>query len=303
MKLSIIVVSYNTSLLLQNCLQKILRAITFGGLEDQTEIIVIDNASTDDSCKVIKDKFPHVLLIANKENLGFAKANNQGIKKARGKFILLLNSDTEVKIESLSLMLGKLEKNREIGVLGPKLVNPDDSLQQSVGYFPSLLKVFFWISFIDDLPILSFLLKPYHMKDKDFYKKEQEVDWISGACVMVRSEAIGRAGFLDEEIFMYGEEVEWCYRIKGEGFKVLYMPKAVVTHVKGGSGIGGNAGIVEEFASIIYFYKKHKKNWKLFLLKLFLMFVALFRLILFGIIGANSIKAKLYAKAILLSRR
>lgn len=114
MKLSIIVVSYNTSLLLQNCLQKILRAITFGGLEDQTEIIVIDNASTDDSCKVIKDKFPHVLLIANKENLGFAKANNQGIKKARGKFILLLNSDTEVKIESLSLMLGKLEKNREI---------------------------------------------------------------------------------------------------------------------------------------------------------------------------------------------
>lgn len=303
MELSIIIVSYNASKLLEACLRSIFKALSFANFEKISEVIVVDNASSDDSTAIVKSRFPNVCLICNKENLGFARANNQGIKKSRGKYILLLNSDTEISQDALVSVIKLAEKDKKIGVVGCRLLNRDGSTQQSVGYFPSLLKVFFWMSFLDDIAPVANFIKPYHVGNREFYKKFQEVDWVSGAFMLVRREVVNKIGLLDEEIFMYGEEVEWCYRIKKAGYyKVYYYPSVSVYHCKGGSGIGEYSGIVEEFTSILYFYKKHMRDRQRQVLTKILLFGALLRFLLFGIMMGSSKKAALYAKAIKMVR-
>lgn len=298
MELSIIIVSYNTSKLLQVCLQSVVKALSFGHLGKKSELIVVDNASTDDSVTMVRSQFPKVLLICNKKNLGFARANNQGINKSQSKYVLLLNSDTEISQDSLNSLIKLAEKEKKIGIIGCQLLNKDGSIQQSVGYFPTLWKVFFWMSFLDDVPGLTEFIKPYHVVHKEFYKKFHEVDWVTGAFILAKREVIDKAGLLDERIFMYGEEVEWCYRIKKEGYKVYYYPVTSVYHHKGGSGAGKDSGIIEEFAYLLYFYSKHMSSWRTEILRIILLFGALLRFLLFGIIMRNSKKASFYAKAL-----
>lgn len=304
MQLSIIVVSYNTSSLLKQCLSSVYKVLSSDGISKKAEVIVVDNASTDDSVKMVKKEFPRTKLIINKKNLGFAKANNQGIKLAKGKYILLLNSDTKVKKGAFLNLLQVMEKDRDIGVVGGKLLNKDGSIQPSVGFFPHLIKVFLWMSFLDDIPFVAGLVKPYHVEWKDLYKEEQEVDWVSGACFLVRKEVVGKAGLLDEKIFMYGEEMEWCWRIKGAGFSVVYTPEAEIFHYKEkSSSTGQKAGIDKEFSTLIYFYKKHKPVWQLIFVRVFLLFGALLRIFLFGIIGKYPDRINAYVKAIAMVRR
>ena len=297
-ELSILIVNYNTAQLLKNCLQSIYHAIQFGKLTTQSEVIIVDNASNDNSVEILNKVFPQVHLILNKENLGFAKANNQAIKKAKGKYILLLNSDTKVDKSSLIKLLSMAKEKKEIGVVGGRLLNSDGTFQQSMGFFPNLPQVFFWMSFLDDLSFLSTLLRPYHITNKDFYQKSQFVDWVSGACMLVKKGTIEKVGLLDEAIFMYGEEVEWCYRIKQAGFQVVYIPDAKIIHFRGeSSGEKFNAGIIAEFKSILYFYRKHKSLFQQHLVRIILKFGALLRILLFGIIIKHPKKANLYAKA------
>lgn len=296
--LSIIIVNYNTSQLLKNCLQAVFQALNWEKHVDSCEVIVIDNASTDDSLDIVRRYFPDVHLICNQENLGFSKANNQALRKSQGKYMLLLNSDTSVKQTALVKLLEYIKSEKNIGAIGGKLLNPDGSIQPSVGFFPHLSKVFFWMSFLDDLPFMSSLLHSYHVEDKNFYLKRQQVDWVSGACILVKKEAVEKAGLFDEAIFMYGEEVEWCYRIKQAGFQVIYTPWAEIFHLKGESSVEKvNAGIVAEFRGILYFYQKHKSLCQQYLLKLLLKSGALLRILLFGIIMRHPKKADLYAKA------
>jgi hypothetical protein len=297
MELSIVIVSYNASKLLETCLHHVFKALSFAKFK-KTEVIVVDNASSDDSVRLVKNRFPSVYLICNKKNVGFAKGNNQGIKKSHGRYILLLNSDTKISQDALVSAVSEAEKDEKIAVVGGRLLNTDDSIQQSVGFFPTLLKVFFWMSFLDDIGPISDLIKPYHVTNRGFYKKSQEVDWVSGAFMLVRRDAIAKVGLLDEKIFMYGEEVEWCYRIKKVGYKIYYYPSVSVYHYKGGSGAGEYSGIVEEFTSLLYFYKKHMKARQRQILTKILFFGALLRLLLFGIIMGNSKKAALYEKTL-----
>jgi len=298
MELSIVITSYNTSLLLQKCLQSVYKALSFGKLEKDSEIIVVDNASDDDSCQVVRKKYPKVKLICNSRNMGFAKANNQGLKDAFGEYILLLNSDTQVTKTALAQLLKAAKKEKEIGVVGGKLLNFDKTLQPSIGFFPSLLKVFFWMTFIDDLPILSRVLEPYHLENEKSYHRFQQVDWVSGAAMLVKKSAVLKAGFLDEKIFMYGEEVDWCYRIKKAGYKIIYTPLAVIYHSKGASGEGELSGIIQEFSTMKYFYKKYKTSIELILLNIILTFGALLRVIIFDIIDRNPKKAALYVETL-----
>ena len=297
MKLSIIIISFNTSSLLQNCLTSVYKAIASAKLGSTAEIIVVDNCSSDDSVKMIRTDFPDVKLIENKSNAGFSEANNQGIRVSCGDFILLLNSDTVVAKNSFLKLLEAAGKDHKIGVAGPKLVNYDQTLQQSLGFFPDLHKLFYWMTFIDDLPVLSYILHPYHSKNLRFYNKFSFPDWVTGACMLLRKKAIRDAGLLDSKIFMYGEEVEWCFRIKQAGFKVIYTPHAVVKHLKGRSGEGSLSGILEEFKSLIYYYKKHKTKTELILLTIILKIGILLRFVIFGIILRNSKKRLIYAKA------
>lgn len=297
-KLSIVIVNYNTASLLKKCLETVYNALDFADLARQEEVIVVDNASTDGTTDMLEKNFPTVKIIKNSQNLGFAKGNNQGIQKSKGKYVLLLNSDTELSADTLAVLLKEMESDKKTGVLGVKLLNRDGSLQPSAGFFPHLHKIFFWMTFIDDLPLLSNILKPYHQQNPKFYKKPQNIDWVSGACFLVSREAILKAGLLDEKIFMYGEEVEWCYRIKKSGFAVKYIPDTSIYHHKGASGEGIEAGISEEFSYLKYFYHKHKPYWQLIFLKLFLTIGAMLRILVFGIIGGNSKKVNLYAKAL-----
>src|SRR3989338_823868 len=215
MDLSVIIVNWNTKKLLGNCLKSI-----FKFTEDVNfEVIVVDNGSEDGSQKLVRQKFPQVKLIPNRDNLGFTRANNQGIKIAKGKYILLLNSDTYLIENSFSKLIKKAQSLPNLGVLAPQLLNEDRSIQQSVGFFPNLPQVLFWMTFIDDLPGGQHL-NPYHVDHDSFYNKDQNVDWVTAAAILVPMVVINKVGGLDEKIFMYGEDVDLCYRIKKSGFNI-----------------------------------------------------------------------------------
>lgn len=296
MKLSIIIVSYNTSTLLQNCLSSVYKALSFGNLDKTSEVIVVDNASADESVRMVAENFPKVHLICNKKNVGFAKANNQGIRKAKGKYILLLNSDTVVPPDALTNLLIAAKKEKDVAVVGGRLLNTDGSIQASAGFSPNLFRVFCWMTFLDDLPYLSLFLQPYHIEERKFYEKPQQIDWVSGACLLLKREVLAKVGSLDEKIFMYGEEVEWCYRVAKAGYKILYTPEANIYHSKGASGEGKEAGIIEEYSYLRYFYLKHKPYWQYLILSALLAYGALLRFVVFGIIGRYRERRDLYAK-------
>ena len=295
--ISIIIVSYNTEKLLKRCLESVFPVLKSDGYEELSEVIVVDNNSSDSSVSMIRSKFTRIKLIENKVNLGFAKANNQGIMTSKGKYLLLLNSDTELTMGALKIMMTDFINNDHLGVVGPKLLYKNNRYQQSAGYLPDLPQIINWMLFIDDLPLIGNMLKPYHLNKPGFYNKGLIVGWVSGACFFIRKDVVENSGMLDEKIFMYGEEVEWCYRIKKKDVQVYLDPNAIVYHNKGGSGSGEYSGIVEEFMTLKYIYCKHKQYLSQKILKIILRLGALLRVVVFGIIGGNSIKKSIYAKA------
>lgn len=290
--LSVIIVNWNTKKLLDDCLSSIYKfteGITF-------EVIVVDNGSEDGSSQMVKKQYPQVKLILNKDNLGFTKANNQGIKIAKGKYILLLNSDTYLVEKSLKKLVDRAKSTDNLGALGPMLLNEDRTIQQSVGFFPHLPQVFWWMSFIDDLPF-GIMLHPYHVNHDVFYKSDHEVDWVTGAAILVPKKVITKVGALDEQIFMYGEEVDWCWRIKCANFKVLYSPATRIVHIgRGSTGKISKNAIIGEYKGIKYFYQKHKGRLSLQLLRTLLKIGALARIAAFGVLGRKE-TAKFYAEA------
>ncbi len=293
MDVSVIIVNWNTKKLLENCLAsiyKFTKDISF-------EVIVVDNGSTDGSLAMVSKIYPQVNIIPNKDNLGFTRANNQGIKVAKGKYVLLLNSDTYLTENSLKKLIDFAQSKEDFGAVGPLLLNVDKSIQQSAGFFPHLLQVFFWMSFIDDLPF-GYLLKPYHIDHNAFYKKNGQVDWVTGAAFFTSKNVITNVGLLDEKIFMYGEEVEWSYRIKKAGFDIYFTPQTAIVHIgRGSSQKIPQRAYVGEYKGIIYFYKKHKSFLALQIVRLFLKIGALARIIIFSAMGRPEL-AKCYAESI-----
>ncbi len=296
--LSIIIISYNTRAILDTCLKSVFKEIR--NFAKPTEVIVIDNGSRDDSVKFVETNYPQIKLIQNKENKGFGTANNQGIMAARAKLVLLLNSDVELHQNSLTNAYKKLDSNKA-QIVGCKLVNKDGSLQQSVGYFPTPLRIFYWMFFVDDIWPFKSWVKPYHITDANFYKKDQIVDWVTGAFFLADKKTLINCGLFDPKVFMYVEEVELCYRIKLNGGTLIYTPAGSVTHLKGASAEGTNAGLLEEFKGILYFYQKHLE-FKTKLIKYLLLLGALLRTALFAIIGDKE-KRALYAKITTMVRR
>lgn len=292
MDVSFIIVNWNTKKLLEQAiasLYKYAKGFTF-------EIIVVDNASEDGSPQMVKRKFPKVKLIKNKENLGFAKGNNIGIKIAKGEFIFLLNSDAYLIDGSLKNLVARARQIPNLGAIAPQILNEDRSIQQSVGYNPDLIRVILWMSFIDDLPFGDFL-KPYHVDHDRFYKKEHRVGWLTGAAFMVPGNVIAKVGLLDANIFMYGEDVDWCLRIKKAGFEIYYSPAAKLVHIgRGSAGKISKNAILGEYKGLIYVYTKHKGKFALQMLRLLLKIGALSRIIIFGALGRKE-TAKFYVEA------
>lgn len=297
-EVSIIIPSYNTCRFLINCLDSIYKTSKI-----PLEIIVVDNGSTDETVKEIK-KQNEMKILRNKRNLGFAKAVNQGLKQASGEYLLLLNSDTVVSPGAIEKMVDYLEGHPEVGVVGCQLKDSDGSLQPSGGYLPNLFNLFFWMTFLDDLPIIRKFFPAYHLEEKSFYEKERELGWVTGAFFLTKKDVLKRVGFLDEKMFMYVEEVDWCLRVKKAGFKIFFTPDASIIHLKGASGErekaslpAGKAGILEEYKGIKYYFQKHKPNWQGPILRLFLKLGALVRVLFFGIIWNDLRSKRIYAKA------
>ena len=222
---SIVIVNWNTGDLLKACLQSIFEHSSPGTFE----IIVIDNASTDGSCEIVQSHFPHVKLIRNQANLGFARANNQGIRCGQGQYVMLLNPDTCFLNNVLSQLKEVLDRQPDIGVIGTRLVTPDNTLQRwARGNMLSLRTAFNHYLFLSDLfPRRRFFAG---IADNVNYQTITDMDWVSGACLTIRRAALEQVGLLDESLFMYSEDMELCYRVKQAGYRVVYLPTAQVKH-------------------------------------------------------------------------
>jgi O-antigen biosynthesis protein len=281
MILSIIIINYNSRSVLQNCLISVIG----NGFKTECEVFVIDNNSSE-SMKDLEAIFPQVTFIYNHKNLGYAAANNIGILKSSGKFVLLLNPDTIVNENTFSPMIRYLEENKDVGIVGCKIFNLKGELERSTHSFPSLAKEFvhaneFIKIFLSYDSFSSRLLKKI-FRSKSFesyweYDRIREVDHVTGACMMVKKEAIEKAGLLDEAFFLYNEEVEWSYRIKKVGYKSIFLPESNIIHLFGYSTKQGvqkqtiNELLVERYRGMLYYFQKHYGFTKLFLLKIIVL--------------------------------
>jgi GT2 family glycosyltransferase len=297
MDLSIIIVSFNTKNLLTTCINSVLKytkGINF-------EIVVVDNASDDGSGEAAKKL--GVKVIENKTNPGFAAANNQGVRVSKGKYVLFLNSDTEIHDNVLEEMVAWMNLNSKSGVVTCALKNADGSMQATGGYFPTLLRVFSWMT-IQDIPFVDSIIKPFHpyhskalfFKGDSFYKSEKELDWVTGAFLLTRRNILEDIGGWDEKFFMYVEEVDLCYRVKKLGYKIWYLPKWNITHLGGASSKTSEFSLISEYEGVKKFYKKFYPAWQMPILRLILKIGALGRIVLFGLTEGGA-TAKIYAKA------
>jgi len=229
MKLSIIIVNYNTKNFLANCLSAIYKTPP----SYPFELIVVDNASEDGVRKFLSDKFPKVRIIGNNYNVGFARANNQGLSKAKGECILFLNPDVVPKPEAIDKLVEFMMQHKDAGCVGGKLLNPDGSLQFSCRRFPTFFNVFFGRrSLLTKLFPNNRISKNFLLTDLD-YNKVQKVDWVMGACMMTRKEVLERIGGFDEDYFLFVEDVDFCYRLRKANLSTYYLPDAQFFHFRG----------------------------------------------------------------------
>ncbi len=278
--LSIIIVSWNVSRLLYDCLQSV--AVNKGALA--VEVIVVDSASSDDTPEMIVREFPWVYLIACDENVGFPRGNNMGMERANGRFILLLNPDTQIVGNALQNMVTYLETHLETGMIGPQLLNSDGTVQSSRRRFPTLRTAFFESTWFEPVAPKS-ILRRFYMQDVDDDETSQ-VDWVVGACMMTRQEIVKGVGGMDEAYFMYSEELDWCRRIKQAGWDVIYLPEAKVVHHYGKSSDQAvtHRHINFNRAKLRYFRKYHGR-FPTFVLRFFLLFNYLTQIIIEGLKG------------------
>ncbi len=272
MDLSVIIVNYNVKEFLQN----LIHSLTKAAQNISYEIIVVDNASDDGSVELIKEKFPSVNLIVNKKNLGFSKANNIGLKIATGKFVMLINPDTIVQEDTIQKMLKFFNDTPDAGLAGCKILNPDGSLQLACrrsfpGPWTSFCKVTGLSSLFPNTRIFARYNLTYLNEDQTY-----EVDAISGSFMMAKKEAIDKVGGLDEQFFMYGEDLDLCYRIQKAGFKVYYVHSTQIIHYKGESTKRSSIDETKIFYNAMtLFVKKHFSNS--FLVEIILKLAITFR--------------------------
>lgn len=262
--ITISIVNWNTKEYLRQCLNSI-REYTRG---IKYETIVVDNASSDNSTQMIREEFPYVNLIANKRNYGFAKANNQSLEVASGRYFLILNPDTKLLNNAFKKMIDFMDDHFDAGAIGCKVLNPDLTLQLSCRTFPSFSSVVWDYIF----------LSSYFPKNKIFGKYRMshwnhncicQIDQPMGCCLMIRKEALASIGVFDEKFYMYFEEVDLCYRLKKKGWQIYFTPEAQILHFGGrGTSQAEIQMFIERQRSMYKFYKKHYGNLQLLALKI-----------------------------------
>ena len=252
-RISVIIVSYNTRNILINCLRSVYSST--GDVE--VEVFVVDNASSDGTVDVIRREFPQCKVMGNKTNAGFSRANNQAIRLCTGRYILLLNPDTVVEPDVFAKMVSFMDQQQDVGMASCRLVTEDGSLDLACRRaFPSLWDGFCRASGLGLWFPNSSLLARYNLTYLDEHETYQ-VDAINGAFMFARREAVEEVGFLDEDYFMYCEDLDWCFRFGKAGWKIVYYPEATTVHLKGQSGNPKSSAMIRElFKSTKLFYRK-----------------------------------------------
>lgn len=276
MDLSVIIPSYNTKALLERCLDSI--SVSLKDSDISYEVIVVDNASKDGSRDILNKKYTQVIKILNNENVGYGKANNQGIRKATGRYVLLLNSDIQVLNESIGKLFTFIASHSKV-FAGGKLLNEDHSPQASCGPMYSLAVVALMLfGKGDDLRITRY--SPL---------REREVDWVSGACLIGEKQSFLDMGLFDEGIFMYMEEIDLLYRAKQKGYTVHFVADAQFIHTGAASSSKRRTPVVNIYRGLMYFYRKHRSPLAVAAVKLLLMAKALAAIVLGRIIGKRDL--------------
>lgn len=275
MKLSIVIVNYNVKYFLQQALNSVFKSeVNF-----DYDVFVVDNASVDGSAEMVQQVFPQVKLIASPDNLGFSKGNNLAIRKSNAEYVLLLNPDTIIREDTLQQVVSFMDAHPEAGALGVKMYDGQgEFLPESKRGFPSPKVAFYKMSGLSKLFPKSKTYGEYHLGYLDD-NEIHEVDVLSGAFMLLRKEALDQVGLLDEDYFMYGEDIDLSYRIQKAGYKNYYFPNAPIIHFKGESTKKGSLNYVRVFyQAMIIFARKHLQNkggsWYIFLLQIAIYFRA-----------------------------
>lgn len=319
--LSICIVSYNTADLTLKTIKSVELDINQSTLlNNKTELIVVDNNSSDDSVELLKkiqrsSKLP-ITIIENNKNLGFAVANNQAIRKSAGSCVLLLNSDTYVQLGSLEKMVSTLTQTPDtstatlssrkdtidhLGVLAATLINPDGTLQPQGGSTPTLFTLATHMFFWDDIPLVGRWLPSTQHTGLEVHwpspaTELKKMDWVAGTAMMIKKEVFDEVGDLDEKIFMYGEDVEFCLRATNHHWDVAINNQAYVTHLQTASSTKLNS-IIGEMKGYHYIWSKHRPPWQLGFAKAIIKLGIVLRILVFGTIGKSK-KSKMYQQAL-----
>ncbi|BDI32316.1 glycosyl transferase [Capsulimonas corticalis] len=248
--IAVIIVNWNAQKDLRVCLQSL---YADPKPKSNYEVWVVDNASTDGSAEMVRSEFPDVKLIANTENVGFSKANNQAIAASQSRYVFLLNSDAFAHEGAIDTLVSYADAHPQAGIIGPRVLNADGTLQFSCRRFPSLMAGFFRNTFLGKIAPQNKYAAEYLMWDIS-HDRDQSVDWISGCAMMIRRTLIDRIGALDERFYMYCEDVDICRRTWEDGFEVVYAPQAVVTHIIGRSSDNNAEKMIVEFHRSWYEY-------------------------------------------------
>jgi hypothetical protein len=319
--LSVIIVSYNTQDLTLQTIDSVQKSIANSSLlNKQTEIIVVDNNSSDDSASASRKKSTSSLpvkVIVNQRNLGFGPANNQAIKQAKGQYLLFLNSDTIVQNDALTKMVEAFQQQLideatatlssrdhrldRLGILAASLLNPDGSYQPQGGSLPSLFSLTMHMLMIDDLPLVGRYIPSTQRTGRGHQIAVGALttsgliqqDWVGATAMMVPSKTIEEIGSFDQNIFMYGEDVELCIRAQNHHWDVAIHPEAQVVHL-GSASSSSKRAIHGEFKGYQYIWAKHKPHWQVDPAKQILRLGAALRVLLFGTILRDSAKADIY---------
>jgi GT2 family glycosyltransferase len=297
--ISVIICAYNTKELTIDCLNRLYQSIK--NLQGPVEVTVVENG-TDGTGKLIRKKYPWVKLLEPKENTGFAKGNNLGIAAVNkaSKYVLLLNTDALVNPDTLKQSVNFMHKYKNCDALGCRLRLSDGKVQASGGFLPTPFSVLTWIWGIDLIPGINKLLKPVHPKDPVFFNKDRKVGWVMGAYLFMKKKVLTKTKGLDENFFMYMEEVEWCKRMWDAGFNIYYTPSFEITHLDKASSKSDPEKFRKifktEIVGIVYFLKKYYPNhlwWIRPMIKLGLVA----RVLAFGLTG-NNMRRWAYSEAL-----
>jgi len=276
--ISIVIVNWNTRELLAKCLESIYAYPPPGAFE----IIIVDNASTDGSAQMVRERFPRERLIQNTKNVGFARANNQGIRESSGRYALLLNPDTEVLPGALQTLMTFIEEHPRVGAVGPMVLNPDMTFQTSCDPLPTLRREFWRLMLLD-----RFWTRSVYREETWDPTVAHPVEVIQGNCLLIRREALTDVGWLDESFFMYTEEVDFCYRLLKGGWSLYWVPMARIIHYGGQSTRQvAKEMFLELQRSKVLFFRKTRGKWGGVVYKLILFVTALTRLPS-GVVGSQ----------------